>query len=540
MHVFLLACLFAVGPPTGPVEEDLALLREHRVGTDGPSLLAFLRKRYGGATDEQIRKLIEQLGDDSFDTRESASQELITLGVRARPFLKKALSHADLEIRYRAERCLLEVEKRGGVTLQVTAAAIRQVGRLRPAGAVALLLESVGSAEDEPTAAEMRVALGQVGVRNGKADPLLVKALTDRSVPKRLAAALALVHCEAQLPNVRKRLKDDDLAIRLHVGLALLQRGERDALKVLAEAMAEKPTRETAVAEDMLFRLAGERSPTLSADTVAARRTYRDAWLAWAKEHGPKADLAILKEHARLAGFTTIVLLDKNEVLDLDASNRVRWRITGLETPLDVQRLSGERVLLAEHAGNRVTERDSKGKVVWQFKVEAPLMAQRLSNGNTFITTKARLIEVDKKGNEVSSYTRPLNDHFMRARRLPGGDTIMITQLGVSRFVRIDRFGKEVSSFGVEVYTSGGRIDMTTAGNVLIPELHNNRIVERSMDGKLVREIAVQQPITAFTLPNGHIIITSMLQKRAFEVGRSGKEVWEYKRNTRVTRAVRY
>src|SRR5262249_16917298 len=158
------------------------------------------------------------------------------------------------------------------------------------------------------------------------------------------------------------------------------------------------------LAEDMLFHLAAERSPSLTTDTAEARRAYRDAWLAWAKEHGPKADLAILKEHARLAGFTTIALLDKNEVLDLDASNRVRWRITGLETALDVQGLSGERVLIAEHGGNRVTERDSKGKVLWRYNVEGPLMAQRLPNGNTFITTKGRLIEVDKKGTEVSSY----------------------------------------------------------------------------------------------------------------------------------------
>src|SRR5262249_50972018 len=156
-----------------------------------------------------------------------------------------------------------EVEKGGGVTLQVTAAAIRQIGRVRPTGAVALLLECVGNAEDEPLVSEMRVALGLVGVRDGKADPLLVKALTDKSVPKRLAAALARVNCDAQLPAVRKRLKDDELSIRLRVGLALLQRGERDALKVLAAGMGEKPTRETALAEDMLCRLAGERSPTL-------------------------------------------------------------------------------------------------------------------------------------------------------------------------------------------------------------------------------------------------------------------------------------
>lgn len=128
----------------------------------------------------------------------------------------------------------------------------------------------------------------------------------------------------------------------------------------------------------------------------------------------------------------------------------------------------------------------------------------------------------------------------MRARRLPGGDTILITQLGVARFVRMDRFNKDVSSFGVEVYTSGGRIDLTPAGNVLICELHNNRVTERAMDGSIVREIKVEEPITASALRNGHVVITSMSKKRAVQVDRTGKEVWEYKRETRVTRAVRH
>jgi hypothetical protein len=59
------------------------------------------------------------------------------------------------------------------------------------------------------------------------------------------------------------------------------------------------------------------------------------------------------------------------------------------------------------------------------------------------------------------------------------------------------------------------------------------------MEGKVVRELAVQQPIAALALPNGHVVVTSMNLKRAIEFDRAGKEVWEYKRDTRVTRAVR-
>jgi hypothetical protein len=308
---------------------------------------------------------------------------------------------------------------------------------------------------------------------------------------------------------------------------------------VLIAETGRPPSRETSLAEDLLLRLAGDRSPAPAGGDEASRKKYRAAWQAWWKAHGAKVDLEVLSEYARIAGFTTVVLLDKEEILDLDASNRVRFRITGLGMPLDVQRLPRDRVLVAEHGANRVTERDSKGVVVWEHRIAAPLSAQRLANGNTFIANKEGLVEVDPKGAAVWEYSRPIGEQVMRARRLPGGDTLMITTLGVARFVRIDRSGKDVAGFGVEVYTSGGRIDLTPAGNVLIPELHNRRVVERTMDGTIVREIKVEQPITALVLPGGNVLITSMGEKRAFEVDREGKEVWEYKRETRVTRAVR-
>jgi hypothetical protein len=111
--------------------------------------------------------------------------------------------------------------------------------------------------------------------------------------------------------------------------------------------------------------------------------------------------------------------------------------------------------------------------------------------------------------------------------------------LGVPHFVRVSRDGKDLKRFGVEVTTSGGRIDVLPNGNILIPEMTNNRVVECDGEGKVLRSVRVQQPITASYLPNGHLLVTSMNEMRAIELDREGKEVWDYKRETRVTRAVR-
>jgi hypothetical protein len=72
-----------------------------------------------------------------------------------------------------------------------------------------------------------------------------------------------------------------------------------------------------------------------------------------------------------------------------------------------------------------------------------------------------------------------------------------------------------------------------------MPEAGNNRVVELDKSAAVVWEVAAEQPIAAVRLPNGHTLITSMSEHRAVEVDRDGKEVWEYRQNTRVTRAFR-
>src|SRR5262249_48576729 len=153
----------------------------------------------------------------------------------------------------------------------------------------------------------------------------------------------------------------------------------------------------------------------------------------------------------------------------------------GLEFPLDVQLLPNQRVLVAEHNGNRVTERDLKGKVVWQKQVESPLVAQRLPNGNTFIVNHNQMVEVNPDGKAVFHYVPPGGDQIMKAQKLRNGNTAFVLSGGA--FVQIDGTGKEIRRFGVNVSTSGGRIDVLPNGHVLIPEHRHNRLVEYDTEG---------------------------------------------------------
>ncbi|MGH9677966.1 MAG: HEAT repeat domain-containing protein, partial [Candidatus Acidiferrum sp.] len=220
----------SIAPTTA---SDEALLREAKIATDGPGLFEFLHKRTMDLSDEnRLKALIVKLGDDKFAVREQATAQLIAAGARARTLLQKATSHADLEISTRAQDCLRKIEE--GATASVVCAAVRLIGQRKPAGAVEMLLAYLPAAEDERVAEEVRAVLAGLAVTDGKADPLLLAALTDKQAVKRYSAAVILSRCHVadQMPAVRRLLKDPDAAVQHRVGLALALAGEKEAVPV--------------------------------------------------------------------------------------------------------------------------------------------------------------------------------------------------------------------------------------------------------------------------------------------------------------------
>jgi hypothetical protein len=533
---------------------DLAILKAAGIPTDGAGLAAYFKQRTPSDTDEErIKALVRQLGADEFKAREAASRQLVMFGSRARPFLQAALKDTDPEVAHRAQDCLERISQ--DRMSPALSAAARMLARRKPPNAAAILLDYLLSAEDERVAENIQEVLPSLALHDGKAEPTLLAALNDRAALKRSAAAVALCRALGALTpprspevmaNVRKLLDDRDSRVRLRVALALAARGDKEAMPTLIRLLDELPWRDTDPIMRLLQCLAGENMPeVVYGPNAEAHRKYRQAWQTWWREHQAAIEPAQLEQAVRPLGFTLVVLLDQGVIQELDAAKQARWKIDNVALPLDVQLLPGAtRVLTAEHQTNRVVERSLKGKILWEKAITEPLVAQRLPNGNTFIAARTQLIEIDKNGKDVFSYSRPDGSTFMRAVKLPDGDIACVVQIGgvVARYVRLTPEGKdfkEVKSWGVQVRTSGGRIDVLPNGHVLIPEMTNNRVVEYDADGREVWEAPIAQPIAAVRLANGNTLVTSMTENRAVEVNRDGKEVWHYKADSRVTRAFR-
>jgi hypothetical protein len=538
--------LAGVGLPQGRVAaqdptDDEKTLRDAKLDPGGPALLEFFRKRTASEDDlGKIRDLIRDLGDDSFQVREKASAALLAYGRTAMPLLREALNkNPDVEVQRRAEDILRRIEEREESPL--AAAAARLLAHRKPAGTVEVLLAYAPSNDDPMVADELCNTLAALARKDGKIDPALVKALADKAPARRSTAAVAVCRSGSaeHRDEVRKLLEDADADVRLRVAVALVRVKEKQAVPVLIDLLPQAQLAQHWQAEDILYRLAGEHAPAVpAASDDPGQRKYRDAWLGWWKEHGDKLDLGRLDRND-LLGYTMVVLLDKGKVLELGPTNQVRWEVSDLQFPLDVHYLPGDRILVSENQGNRITERNFKGEILWKYEVEGPLMAQRLPNGNTFITTYTQILEVDPKGKQVFNHARENGAGFMRGNRLANGDIVCVLDGG--QFVRMDSKGKELQSFPVDIQTSGGRIEVLPNGRVLVPQYSTGKVVEVTPDGKVQWEVSApfDKPIAAVRLPNGNTLVTSMPHPRAVELDRNGKVVWEYKTDTRVTRAYR-
>jgi HEAT repeat protein len=518
----------ADGP--GPLAEDEQALRAAGVGADGPALLAFFKRQALSDADRaRLPRLIEQLGDDEFDVRERASAGLLAVGPRAVPLLRQAARGPDREVSRRAEECLRKLEadgQTGGPAVPVLSAAARLLAARKPDGAAAVLLDYLPFAEDETVVAEVETALAAVALREGKAEPALVRSLTDAAPLRRgvAGAALARAGVAEHRDAVRKLLQDPDLAARQRVALALAVGRDREAVPVLIDLLGRLPPEQAWPVEELLCGLAGEKAPAvaLGADD-AGRAKCRDAWAAWWREHGAALDMTALERPRALLGHTLFVVPDYGTVTEIGRDGKVRWQIGGLGCPFEARVLPGERVLVAEYNG-LVTERNLKGEILWQKAVPRALQCQRLANGNTLLVSSNAVVECEPGGKEKVLYTRSGANSLLAARKLRTGQMVVVESGGTC--LRLDAAGKELSRFELG-RISNNCLEVLPNGNLLVPRFFDAKVVEYDARGQAVWQAAFPSPFTAQRLPNGHTLIACHEPPRVVELDRAGKVVWE-------------
>jgi hypothetical protein len=457
------------------------------------------------------------------------------------PLLRAARRGADLEVIYRAEVCLRQLDEPGERARLVAAA--RVLAERRPAGAAAALLAGLPDWAGEEDVWE---ALLHALARIGPADPAVVSALADREPARRAAAAFVLGRlAPGRRAAVRRLLDAPEAWVRHHAARGLVLAGDRAAVPALAALVAEKDPRVRWQAEELLHRLAGERGPNLPAGVDEdAQRLRASAWRLWWKEHGAGIDLAAVDWQEGSRGLTLVCDCDVagrsqvGRVWACDRDGKVRWEVNGVANPADVQVLPGGRLLVAEcYGGNVVTERDRHGKVLWQHRLrDSAVSCQRLPGGNTFIATYTELLEVTPAGRVVYTH-RPVGRTYC-AEKLRNGNILYTSSDG--RVIEMTTAGKEVRSVRVDNLNAWAGFEVLRGGNLLVAQYGANQVVEVDAAGKVVWRLAVRTPAWASRLRNGNTLVCSPDGHFVAEYDRAGKEVWKRSSFGRPFRVRRY
>src|SRR5262249_21633193 len=181
----------------GPLAPTVANLKEARDAwadwwrrADADSLVKYFKERTPAVDLDRIGELVEMLGSKSFRTRNRAEQDLIRLRGLAVPWLERAASSDDIEVRRRATHCLDEI--RDAPDAGKSAARVRLLARRRPPAAARRLLALIAFADSEPVVEEVGQALRLLARREPATTAALRAALTYRA-PQRRAVAVEVL-----------------------------------------------------------------------------------------------------------------------------------------------------------------------------------------------------------------------------------------------------------------------------------------------------------------------------------------------------------
>jgi HEAT repeat protein len=530
---------------TGPAGNDATSRRLRRDawaawwrGMDDAALLDEFTTRT--MTDEERDKalaLIRKLDDASAEVREKAFAELVGMGQRVTSLLRQAALNPDARIESLAGKCLQLTEKDSPNPLP--AAAGRMLALRAPAGAVAALLAYLPYADNEASTKQLRDMLSALALHEAGAVPVLVKALDDKIGVRRGAAAVALCRRGAgvNLPAVKKLFKDSDLEVRLTTALGVLTAArDKDAVPALIDLLARLPADRVWEAEEMLTLLAGDKAPSASVGgDAAAREKAREAWAAWWTNNSDSVDLAKLNpSEPRELGYLLIIENQapgkpSGRVLELDGARKIRWKVENVFGPQDAQVVGGNRVLIIDNNGQRVSERETAtGKILWEKPATAAFRVQRLANGNTFVACRNMLLEFDRAGKEVLNLQRP-NEYLLDAKKLRDGQIATLNNQG--GYARTDAAGKEVKPFQAPFDPNFGIGvgEVLANDHVLIASPNTGKVHEYDAVGKMVMEAAVPLAGNFFRLSNGHTLVTCQNQAHIVELDKTGKVVNEMK-----------
>ena len=412
---------------------------------------------------------------------------------------------------------------------QVTPALIRLITLVRPANAIEIILAYIPSCNDDNIQDLLGECLGLYLNDQNTPPPALIAASTSSIEEIRTFAGRVL----AQSPNEIAQktcttlLSDSSVRVRLEVARESIKNQNKSAIPVLIEMMTKVPAEKAEAIDQTLRAIAKDKSPESKNDS----KVDAAAWNTWWQKEGTQLVLTPgLKNQEALKNFLVVESFNQEKksgrVFLVTPSGKTLWEITNLSNPTDALLLPNNKILITEQGANRITERDTKGNISWEKSATNPFLSQRLSNGNIFIASRNKIVEVGRNGNEIFSFSYP-NETILAACKTRTNEYALLSYNGV--FLKLDSKGNEVSKSRIPFPTNfginGGAITQNDRVLVSIPTL--NKIMEFNFSGQSTWESTITMPGIPTKLLNGNVVAPSLNGSKIVEIQMDGKIIYE-------------
>jgi HEAT repeat protein len=412
---------------------------------------------------------------------------------------------------------------------QVTPALIRMITLVRPANAIEIILAYIPSCNEENIQDLLGECLGLYLNDQNTIPPALIAASTSSIEEIRTFAGRVL----AQSPNEIAQktsttmLSDSSVRVRFEVARESIKNQNKSAIPVLIELMTKVPAEKAEAIDQTLRAIAKDKSPESKNDS----KVDAVAWNTWWQKEGTQLVLTPgAKVQEALKNFLVVESFNQEKksgrVFLITPSGKFLWEIANLSNPTDALLLPNNKILITEQGANRITERDTKGNISWEKSATNPFLSQRLSNGNIFIASRNKIVEIGRNGKEIFSFSYP-NETILAACKTRSNEYALLSYNGV--FLKLDSKGNEVSKSRIPFPTNfginGGAITQNDRVLVSIPTL--NKIMEFNFSGQATWESTITMPGIPTKLPNGNVVAPSLNGSKIIEIQMDGKIIYE-------------
>lgn len=412
---------------------------------------------------------------------------------------------------------------------QVTPALIRLITLVRPANAIEIILAYIPSCHDDNIQDLLSECLGLYLNDQNTIPPALIEASTSSVEEIRTFAGRVLAKSSNEIAQkvCTTLLADSSARVRFEVARESIKNQNKSAIPILIELMTKVPAEKAETIDQTLRAIAKDKSPDSKNDSKADAA----AWNTWWQKEGTQIVLTPgAKTQEALKNFLVVESFNQEKksgrVFLITPSGKTLWEIANLSNPTDALLLPNNKILITEQGANRITERDTKGNIAWEKSATNPFLSQRLSNGNIFIASRNKIVEVSRNGNEIFSFSYP-NETILAACKTRTNEYALLSYNGV--FLKLDSKGNEVSKSRIPFPTNfginGGAISQNDRVLVSIPTL--NKIMEFNFSGQATWESTITMPGIPTKLPNGNVVAPSLNGSKIVEIQMDGKIIYE-------------